>query len=228
MTSSSTSSTSNFSQRGRSRQPLPRFRGVRRRSWGSWVAEIRVPNSPDRLWLGSYQSIDQAARAYDVANLCFRGPSAGPLNLPDLLVPAEVSSALSLPAIRELAAQEAARLCSPRRTSVAANSGDSEALLAPSDSNHQPSDDSLPCQFDLLPPARDPALIDVQSSCSTDGLPQHNSSSGVHTMSNCSEASLLDVWFSLELRRELDPRLQQLVSYSLYPDAGNSSKSQPR
>ncbi|KAH7290391.1 hypothetical protein KP509_30G046600 [Ceratopteris richardii] len=82
MTSSSTSSTSHVGRRGPSRQRLPRFRGVRRRSWGSWVAEIRVPNSPDRLSLGSYQSIDQAARAYDVANLCFRGPSAGPLNLP--------------------------------------------------------------------------------------------------------------------------------------------------
>ncbi|KAH7290392.1 hypothetical protein KP509_30G046700 [Ceratopteris richardii] len=222
MTSSSTSSTSHVGRRGPSRQRLPRFRGVRRRSWGSWVAEIRVPNSPDRLWLGSYPSIDQAARAYDVANLCFRGPSAGPLNLPDLLVPAEVSSALSLPAIRELAAREAARICSPGRTSVV---GDSDALLPPANSKHQPSDCSPPCQFDLLQAARDPGLIDVRSSCSRDGIPQHNSSSDVDTMSNSSEASQLDAWFSLELRPELDPRLQQLVSYSLYPDGGSLSKS---
>ncbi|KAH7290390.1 hypothetical protein KP509_30G046500 [Ceratopteris richardii] len=163
MTSSATSSTAHVGRRDPSRKRLPRFSGVRRRSWGSWVAEIRVPNSPDRLWLGSYPSIDEAARAYDVANLCFRGPSAGPLNLPDLLVPAEVSSSLSLPAIRELAAQEAARICSPGRTSVAANSQDSDALLPPSNSNQQPSEYCPPCQFDLLPAARHPGCLPAQA-----------------------------------------------------------------
>lgn len=58
------------------------FKGVRKRSWGKFVSEIRIPNSRERIWLGSFSTAEQAARAYDAAAICLRGSSAS-LNLPD-------------------------------------------------------------------------------------------------------------------------------------------------
>ncbi|CAL9137232.1 unnamed protein product [Musa acuminata var. zebrina] len=79
-----------------------RYRGVRMRKWGSWVAEVRFPNSRERLlWLGSYRTPEQAARAFDAAVYCLRGTGARcnfPGQLPDItpthkLSPEEIRAA---------------------------------------------------------------------------------------------------------------------------------------
>ncbi|KAF5738433.1 putative Dehydration-responsive element-binding protein 2C [Tripterygium wilfordii] len=57
------------------------YRGVRQRTWGKWVAEIREPNRGPRLWLGTFPSAVQAALAYDEAARAMYGPYAR-LNLP--------------------------------------------------------------------------------------------------------------------------------------------------
>uniref|UniRef100_A0A0E0QIS6 AP2/ERF domain-containing protein n=1 Tax=Oryza rufipogon TaxID=4529 RepID=A0A0E0QIS6_ORYRU len=55
--------------------PERKFRGVRKRPWGKYGAEIHVSQQSAHMWLGTFDTAEEATRVYDHTALRLRGPS---------------------------------------------------------------------------------------------------------------------------------------------------------
>ncbi|KAE9599001.1 hypothetical protein Lal_00022425 [Lupinus albus] len=94
-------------KRGRRKQAEPgKFLGVRKRPWGRYAAEIRDPITKERHWLGTFDTAEEAAIAYDTASISMKGSQArtnfiysnnNNTNFHNFLTPMELQSLLPTP-----------------------------------------------------------------------------------------------------------------------------------
>ncbi|KAE8649371.1 ethylene-responsive transcription factor ERN1 [Cucumis sativus] len=81
-----------FKGRNRSNNNGNKFVGVRQRPSGRWVAEIKDTTKKIRMWLGTFETAEEAARAYDEAACLLRGSNTRTNFIPQISTNSPIAS----------------------------------------------------------------------------------------------------------------------------------------
>ncbi|CAK9319736.1 unnamed protein product [Citrullus colocynthis] len=84
--------TSKFKGRSRGNNNGNKFVGVRQRPSGRWVAEIKDTTKKIRMWLGTFETAEEAARAYDEAACLLRGSNTRTNFIPQISTNSPIAS----------------------------------------------------------------------------------------------------------------------------------------